>query len=157
MIDYKKLEMVHNLAPKVDRPITIQLTWTKEDPYYRLIFDDLEEHCFEDFEDEDGLISKINQLLLEQKLIELKAENSRWKIGDTAWMVDGRGKIFTFLISKVHMKSDRKEPWFYESQEGWIAKEENIYTSRKALVEAQIEYWREQSKSLLTEHYSVIG
>ena len=113
MIDYKKLEMAHCLALKCQSPMLIQQNHSREDLYYRLI-PEAEPENFFDFEDEDGLISKLNQFLLEQKLREMKSESSRWQPGTTVWLLDGYGKIMNFIIEKIHLK-DGQEPWFYES------------------------------------------
>lgn len=146
MIDYKKLEMAHCLALKSEHEITVQLTVTKDEFYYRLLTNNNNSDFF-DFEDEDSLLRKLNEIVLEQKVRELKINKPDHSLPQQLWLQDCDRKVISVYLDAKQLKYNADKEC-YEATNGWnIPTTTTLYASRQALIEAQIKYWTSQSEN----------
>lgn len=62
----------------------------------------------------------------------------KYNIGDKVWCLDDRHNLDFFIISQVDWDSEESY-YSYDKEHWWF--EEQLYPSREALIEAQIDYW----------------
>ncbi len=132
MIDYDKLKLAHELSEKLSTidqyPIYISVRVFHEFSMYRLQSRDIQGNDESHFEDIDDLINKLR---------ELTQPKSKYKIGDAVWLLNDFGFPEQDYISEIDECSDEK--YFVNGQ--WF-EEVSLYPTKQALIEAQIEYWK---------------
>lgn len=142
MIDYKKLEIAHYLAFKCKEPMSIQFTKSGTEHYFRLIVNAKGDPEFFDFDNEDQLIAKLNEIIMKNKMEEMGSGMNRFNNGDIAWFVSHDNNIQSVAIS------DQNCDWrLYQATPGSPVAGV-LFSSKKALIEAQLEYWKAQERQL---------
>ena len=129
MIDYDKLKIAHELAQEYSNTkqvITIAHTfWSDDSASYALLNGtDSDAEEIGDY-NIDGLISKL------EKMTKTKPKQ-KYAVGDVVWWMDSKG-IYNFTITQKHLELIDEEIFDWS--------EDELYPTREALIEAQIEYW----------------
>jgi len=126
MIDYDKLKLAHELILKVDEKYAIAThAACTFDTYYRLYAQNCD--WFEDYESIDELIAKLE---------ELTESKPKYKIGDIVWFVI-LAREWLGIETEIDAIDDNK---YHVSYGHWMHENE-LYPTKAALIEAQIEYW----------------
>ncbi len=122
MIDYEKLKIAHELA--INNKLRLVLTMSAE-IYHELYIDGK----IQLFDDLDELINRLQ---------ELTKPKPKYKIYDKVWRLNDEYKPRCVLIAHIdydndtHVYADTNEEW-------WL--EEQLYPSKEALIQAQLDYW----------------
>lgn len=143
MIDYEKLKIAHELALKVDRAIKYifgnSIANTPCHQFYIQNYTE-EERC----DDIDDLISKLQ---------ELTQPEPKYKVGDEVWYLD-------LPINKIHIGIIRRARYDEyvingednDTKDDFTADE--LYPTKKSLIEAQIKYWKSLREPEECQHES---
>ncbi len=150
MIDYQKLKVVHELAIKL--------------PYARFIY----KNNYHDEEvwfgvtyagekEEEGIFMQDIDELIEtlKELTNAGEPKPKYKVGDEVFFLGDFGNTLKFIINGVDADSEEKY-YSYEIDEWFL--EEQLYPSKLALIEAQIEHWTElknEEKSIRSDNVSM--
>lgn len=133
MIDYEKLKMAHELAAKISQEIKWVGIKTEisfgENGFSLLlwIFVDGEYIPFH---------TSIDNLLA--KLVELSGKTKpKYKIGQEVWTLNDEYKPEECIIEEIDLCSSE----LYLDDSGYWWTENQLYSSREELIEAEIEYW----------------
>jgi hypothetical protein len=124
MIDYKKLQIAHELAKETHQILRTNLV-TFEDGHMGVYFNcSADKSCQEDL---DGIIVR---------LTELTQPKPKYKVGDKVWVYGWDEEITEDKIEKMVLN---KNTWIYNDwiEEGY----HRLYPTKQALIESQIEYW----------------
>ncbi len=139
MIDYDKLKQAHDLASERYQQskwcrISIDYVGTRNIIEYRLMtsINGDEDWCFTNL---DNLIAKLQQLT---------QPKAKYKVGDKVWLISYCGSVICeWEIEDIDIWSEEKylfgDSWYTESE---------LYPTKSALIEAQIEYWVNELKKL---------
>jgi hypothetical protein len=114
MIDYDKLKLAHELAEKYDSEIL-----------YAYKSGDISYICWVTLE----------QLLLEME--ELSITKCKYQVGQEVWRVNDEDDPIQLIIKAIQPGSDNA---YLDDLDNWWV-EEQLYPTREALIEAQIDYW----------------
>lgn len=131
MIDYYKLKLAHYLASeyqsKNEHEISIEINFTQTIEEYILHIDMKNSDAFSNIDD---LITKLK---------ELPQPQPKYKEEQQVWFVCGKEPI-TYIVEKV---VDARSHFNYVLADGHMSlKEQDLYPSREALIESQIQYWK---------------
>lgn len=135
MIDYNKLKMAHELAhqAKIDLVTTVR---TFEDGDCRL---SAAITGLQHTNDIDGIIDKLK---------ELTKPEPKYALGDKVWIIDYEHGPVETMICEIDTAS--REMYYENEYQEW--REENeLYPSRQALIEDQVDYWISLSDKSATE------
>lgn len=129
MIDYEKLKLAHELAKKYSALSGKHIELTVA--YYQ---NEKPDYCLEIYED-NGNYSH-DKICLEEiisKLQELTQDKPKpkYEVGQTVWV----NKLSIINVEIFEVKGNK-----YFDGDDWYAENE-LYSSKQALIEAQIEYW----------------
>lgn len=129
MIDYEKLKIAHELAQKLRDDYSVVHYWVSycNLDYFRLN-DNLTSEI-KDFKSLDDLIIKL------QKLTQPK---SKYKVGQKVWKLSDYYKPLQYIIEQVDESSEEKYTLY--DYDDWC-QEDELYPTREALIDAQIDYW----------------
>jgi hypothetical protein len=137
MIDYNKLKLAHELAKNIPyQYVEIQSriivrTSIKSRSWFLLeIEDEVRPYEEVEFYEIDELISKIHELAQDKP-------KPKYEVGQAVWVASDH-EIHSYVIRKI--KHD-KAGFIYDDCENWEVYEEDLFPSKQALIEAQIEYW----------------
>ncbi|MFQ2987905.1 hypothetical protein ACKJL9_06345 [Legionella pneumophila] len=125
MIDYEKLKLAHELANKLNVKLWVNIAINAEESYPFVAWINQcnskhEIHCIDD------LITKLK---------ELTRPKPKYEIGQEIWVLVDNEPVKSDIYRIIEKTFEyRIDPY------GWIH-EDNIYPSREALIDAQIEYW----------------
>lgn len=156
MIDYEKLKLAHELCYKLPFDIYSFDCWYRGyATWYVFTYEDCEKINHEhESEDIDKLITKLQELTQEQP-------KAKFKVGDEVWVRSDKDFIEGEIVS-IEFKKHR---FIYDINFDYIDSgikcrepEDELYTTREALIEAQIEYWTcllNQEKSTGSEDVSM--
>lgn len=129
MIDYEKLKLAHELATKWNEHalISVQFWSNKFDRYdYRLELHGVTEWLTGDIG------------LLIEHLLEIAHPPPKYKVGDIIWF-NWMDEMQSDTVREVFLSA--KYEWLYDTERYHHVKERLAYTSRYALIDAQIDYW----------------
>ena len=132
MIDYEKLKLAHELTRKLPYDSYHFDCWCctgiESGFFYVLTFED-NKNLTHEFESEniDDLIAKLQ---------EITQPKYKYKAGQKVWRIDGHEPIQLTICDIDHY-----EPVEYLDENGAWWCEEQLYPSREALIEDQLEYW----------------
>jgi hypothetical protein len=157
MIDYNKLKKAHELAHQA-RPkngcISIEMIYpvgsdALAKPYYSINTENsdgmTDEFCFYNVEE---LIIKL------QELANTEIAQPKYKVGDTIWYIgENKDEISSGLISEIIYFNDNLAQ-FRINDEVWFTFEDELYPTKTALIEAQIQHWQ-SLLGLQCEHASL--
>lgn len=139
MIDYTKLKKVHELAKKSNIHVMIVIhAWDEGEP-------DTVNISIAKY----GFINDIDEALV--KLKELAKPHPKYKPGDIVWHLGDDNDIQSLYIKRVELED--LVLMYLEEGGGW-REEKDLYPSREALIEAQIDYWRNMLGEELEQHIS---
>lgn len=131
MIDYEKLRLAHELCTKTTNYF-IRLELGIEEGIGDIELFDISSNEIEYFKSLDDLITKLKELTQSQP---------KYKEGEEVWFVGHNRQILTLVISAIEKDIDG---YIYADLNGnafeWL--EHELYPSRQALIESQIEYWQ---------------
>lgn len=131
MIDYDKLRIAHELAYKYPETLKITLINNHQNSskcFFSIVYNtDME---WMDFENIDELITKLK---------ELTQTKPKYKVGDEVWGLTHGKEIFDLKIERIAF--GYKDIEYHQDTKGWVVYESEIYPTKQALIEAQIEYW----------------
>lgn len=134
MIDYEKLKMAHELAVKWHEEALVSVQfWSNE--FHRYDYR-LELHGITEY-----LTGSIDVLIAH--LEQINMPEPKYKMADIVWALKKRGQ--QGCISGFVDDSDGDKDKFYVLFDGYGAywmKEEELYPSRRELIQAQIKYWQ---------------
>jgi len=129
MVDYDKLNYAHDLTEKYYEQ-TKTMTWIK------IMISSVSDligyqwtalhDCLLKCEDIDELIAEL------EKQTRAKPKQ-KYAVGDVFWYIGSNG-IFNFTITQKHLELIDEEIF------GWS--EDELYPTREALIDAQVEYWQ---------------
>lgn len=139
MIDYDKLRMANELADKLPYESFHFDVWHTQDGYFYLLTFEDKDNMTNEFESEniDHLIAKL-QTLTQPKA---KYEDLKYEPGNRVWRLNEEYEPYGFCIKGrgweneimyLEISEDDGEMWWNESE---------LYPTKLALIEAQIEYW----------------
>lgn len=130
MIDYRKLKLAHELARKYslkgDDVINVTIHFMNGGCSYWLSGSNIPE---DEYNDLDAIILQLEEL----NPLEVK-----YKKGQTVWRLNDEYEPESFVISEIDPSSE--EMYLQDEENGWWL-EEQLYPSREALIEAQVDYW----------------
>lgn len=155
MIDYKKLELAHQLCQKLNGVIYADFIMSAYHCEYTISNSKgpIESNPFFITESLDEFIEKL------WKFVDVPV--AKYKIGQEVWRLNEEYEPCSFVISDIEESSryfsskGSEGSWWigkhlYSSEGSWWI-EELLYPSREELIETQIEYWRNlQLKEQLT-------
>lgn len=137
MIDYEKLKIAHELAEKLESKYVFRHEIGGISYVYCILDVSLAQPNWIIFEN-----TSIDVLIA--KLTELTHPKTKYKVGDTVLFLSSGGCIGEGKIGGIDRYSDKK---YYITLEGWC-RESELYPTKHALIEAQIEYWLNQLKDI---------
>jgi hypothetical protein len=146
MIDYEKLKLAHELADKIPDNCFVTHHWanhtTSSLDYFRFHYG--RNGNFEDFENIDCLITKLQ---------ELTHPEPKYKVDERACSLKRRGQS-GFMQGFVKRYDPMLDIYYvkYDGEGAYWQKEESLYPSNEALIDAQIAYWKSQRKSFDDEY-----
>ena len=127
MIDYEKLKLIHELTNKIDEidEVAVQhhFSHTRGDKFILWTKNGVAQFGIEEMDD---LIAKLKELVKPEAKLEPK-----YKVGDEVWYKLGDELISCEIIKNPESFGD------------------DYYPSKEALIEAQIEYWKNQLENNL--------
>jgi hypothetical protein len=136
MIDYQKLKEALSIAEFFDERCSIEICFFKTgNPKF----------VFNTSKPENSFCSKsIDDLIA--KLRELTKPEPKYQIGDIVWHINDEDEVCSFLVNQV--VSDQTGCSYEhdcDNPEWWL--EDQLYPSREALIQAQIDYWQSLANS----------
>lgn len=132
MIDYEKLKIAHELAEKMDIRLSIKVCFFRHG----------KEKYVLNAPTADDSVSVDSLDCLITKLQELTKPKPKYKINEVVWRVDDEDSPREVYIEEVDFSGDE---YVYCDKDGWWV-ECQLYPTREALIEAQIEYWESLKK-----------
>lgn len=136
MIDYEKLKIAHELVYQLsiisNDNVIIQTTYRGD----KVVLFNIYQNDMSKF-DSSMLCISIDELII--KLKELTQPKLKYKVGDTVWTLVGS----TAVAGSIKEIDESGFIYFVSyGGEGWLArKEESLYPSHEALIDAQIKHW----------------
>lgn len=134
MIDYDKLRIAHELILIVNEKYSLATyVGCTFNTYHRLY--SLNCDWFEDYENLDDLIAKL------QKLTQPEEPKAKYGVGQRLFMLGGMSlkNIESFTVDKILPEESFIA---YYGENDWWGYESELYPTKLALLEAQIEYWQ---------------
>lgn len=151
MIDYNKLKIAHELANKVrpsDGCITIYFA-------YQIGSDGELKPLYSVFtEDRDGMTDDLDFYNIDDviaKLRKLTQPESKYKVGERVWYSNFGVPIHAEIEA---IELDEGGNWIMLKNVTGKSREEFFYPTKSTLIEAQIDYWRDQLSEELEQHVS---
>lgn len=143
MIDYDKLRMAHELASKIKTHYLVHIVGGKypaEGSEFTLVdwIPDMPDYVTNDM---DALISRLQELTQDIK--------PKYKAGDEVWRLLHDEVVKSTIIEAYITSSEL----LYRLESGWW-EEIQLHTSREALIESQLEYWKNLLSEQLEQHVS---
>lgn len=136
MIDYQKLQEALEIVEKMDAKASVEVCfYTCGEPKY--VFNaPTSDDCF--------CVNSVNELV--KKLRELTQPEPRYKVGDKVWYFQD-SEINEFTVDGFRQQNNHVEYTIHGHGRGltW-RKETDLYPSREALIESQIEYWQSMAE-----------
>lgn len=137
MIDHEKLKIAHELGFSGHYYLSIEVGHKAGIVYHVMSKRNYGSSCWETKNFDEAI----------EKLKELTQPEPKYKVGDTVWMLTGEDfEIESMVIGEI-VPDHPDGIWYSDLSEdgrwkqcGWL--EEQLYPSRKALIDAQIEYWQ---------------
>lgn len=131
-IDYEKLKIAHELhflyAKQNNCSPTFSMIINRNGGNYPVKYEvGLKDNWGLEYIDLDDLIAKLK---------ELTQPKPKYEVGQKVWVVDTYGQSYHTEIDDI----DGSDGTYFINEERWYSEGE-IYPSREALIEAQIEYW----------------
>lgn len=146
MIDYEKLLIAHELLKNISNGNATNLGFKYLNGEFGIYFyHSLDKSTYE-YKCFDDLIAKLR---------ELTQPEPRYKVGDKVWVRDYEFGPVETMICEIDTAS--KEMYYENEYQEW-REEKEIYPSRQALIDAQIEYWsslKKQETSTCSEDVSM--
>lgn len=139
MIDYDKLKFAHELADK----------FAEQDCYAveiatRLFSSDGQQPCFYLTISEDNCMEFTNLDDLVEKLQELTQHESKFKVGEKAWIkythFNGLDKFEDVTITSSPLDGCYEVEW-NRTKNKCTVREHHLYPTKESLIQAQIDYW----------------
>ena len=141
MIDYEKLKMVHSLAEKYcndNKPRKMRTSAQSFHGNWKFYLDiaDGEKILFDcDYDNIDDMLAKL------QELTQTEEPKAKYAVGQDVWFINIFHEPTYGTIERI-TQSIANEPDFIYSFVMHELPEEELYHTKQALIEAQIEYWR---------------
>lgn len=171
MIDYQKLKIAHELAGNCTNYTCVtcdarfnaadNISDNLDNEYnYRLyayVKAGADETCIDEyFDDIDDLIEKLKELTKSEE------PKSKYKVGDEAWFINDADAICSARISRITVskafEASLLETCYFDRDGCLLGAEHEIYPTKIALIEAQIELWtslKNQEKSTDSNNVSM--
>jgi hypothetical protein len=136
MIDFEKIKKAINLAQMISKQesiyIHIDIQIGDSDEFLSFGFLDPNEQYKYWFHNIDDLIAKLEELI--------KPE-SKYEVGQTIWFIDSENEICSLIIEHINFIDGIIH--YCQNSKGWMLPEsERLYSSKEALIQDQIDYWR---------------
>lgn len=133
MIDYDKLKLAHELATKLNEDALISVQFWSNEVHrydYRLELHGITKYLTGDIG------------LLIDHLLAITNPEPKYKFGDTVWSLKKRGKQGV-MSGFVDNSDGDKDKYYvlYDGEGAYWQTENELYPSREALIDAQIDYW----------------
>ncbi len=132
MIDYEKLKIAHELAGNLEEHYLLHAVGPD---IHEITLASWNWDPDERFKDLDKLIYRLKELT--QSTPELTQPKPKYEIGQEVWIVDTLGKAALETIDDIDNGCAEK---YFINEERWF-REDEIYSSKEALIEAKIKYW----------------
>lgn len=141
MIDYQKIETARHLCAKLDHYyFTLGFCSNRANQY--LI--DIGLHCT------DGTTEEFDSFVrLIEKLTELTKPEPKYRVNQLLWF-QGDDIVRSFVVEKIYFDEGG---CIYHGGE-WDICEKDLFLTRQALIEHQLQYWRTQLEDELEQHVS---
>lgn len=141
MIDYEKLREAHKLYPQGYLKIIPIFNNDGELDYMNYSMDT--DNAMPDyFYTLDDLIKKLK---------ERTHPEPKYKVGQLLWYIDDENSIESFVTIKVEKDYENHPEYLYWDGTFWW-NESQLFPTRQALIEHQIDYWRNQLEDELEQH-----
>ena len=134
MIDYNKLKIAHELAIKWNKDALVSVQfWSNETEQY--------DFRLETYGTTEYLTGDIGDLIA--KLQELTAHEPKYELGDFVWSLLPRGRqgLMKGFVDNSDGDTDKYYVLFHGEGAYW-KKKEDLYPSRRSLIDTQIKYWQ---------------
>jgi hypothetical protein len=136
MIDYEKLKLATDLNHKAGERFVIQLNIYPNDLEFYTLIDTLGSHKKIGYKNLDELI---------EKLQEITKPKAKYKIGQLIWCVDDDYSPHSFVIESIDFDNNEQQVSYGEPNvTGCYWLESELFPTREALIEHQIQYWLNQ-------------
>ena len=130
MIDYDKLKIAHTIAAKINRGL---FTCNFHSP-------DFLEFSFTSNDGAHYVMRDIDDAIL--KLTEMSKPKQKYALNSIVYALDGFNGIIEVKIHHTYITSTHTNMKIYVSTRGAKYAESELYPTREALIEAQIDYWQ---------------
>lgn len=142
MIDYKKLKKAHELAQSLSTHFIVHAVGGK----YLNSCHEFTLSCWK--QDEDTRCRDLDDLI--EKLEVIAAHESKYKVGDAVWRLNDECYPERFRVVDIDFAAE--EMYLDGNGDWWV--EEQLFPSRKALIEAQLDHWKNLLSEELEQHVS---
>lgn len=133
MMDYKKLQLAHELLIKNDE-YYLKILFSKNietDEYILSNHMKPKTYCFKDL---DSLINKLK---------ELNSPKPQFNVGDTIWFLDCEQEIHSLKVEEIIYDQGQEKTRYSQISTGnFVWSSTKLYASRDELIDSKIEYWK---------------